>query len=177
MILLVFLFDVSSWDYFLNRIDFAETKNLSALVFLSGWERAFLNLKDTFFYGVGFQQFGIVGELGSYQKILGSLGFEKLNLYDGRSTGSKLIGELGILGIALISIYLIYFIKIFLTLKKIINKNTSLQFVFFASIFLMSSVEFFIRGVGYFSPTMFLFFASIMFFMKKNILRGAKIVI
>ena len=51
--------NISELSYFITRLDFSgESKNLSVLVFLSGYERAFLSIKDTFGLGIGFQQMG-----------------------------------------------------------------------------------------------------------------------
>lgn len=151
-------------DYFLSRLTFTgDITNLSTLVFLSGWERAVLNFQETYGLGIGLNQLGYVGPLGSFQEILTSLGMSGLNLYDGGSTGSKVISELGLLGLSLIIIYLYFVWKFYLSIKYIISLDS--KDIFFFSIFFMFAIELFIRGVGLFSPTVFLFFISV-FYMK-----------
>lgn len=58
-------------DYFTSRASLSEdSANLSTLVYLSGWERGYLNLEDTFGLGVGLNQLGIVGRQGQIMEIL-----------------------------------------------------------------------------------------------------------
>ncbi|MGE4444832.1 MAG: hypothetical protein AB7E37_07695 [Candidatus Altimarinota bacterium] len=154
-------------SYFINRLVLTENlDNLSVLVFLSGWERSFLNIYNTFGLGVGFNQLGYVGEFGYYQGLLSKLGAERLNLHDGGTTGSKLISEVGIIGVLLLFLYKLYFFKIIYRLKKKFS-NFDFKDIFFFCVYIMFFVELYIRGVGYFSGTLFLFLTSI--FYLKNI--------
>ena len=153
-------------DYFLSRLTFSgEITNLSVLVFLSGWERALLNFQNTFGLGIGLNQLGYIGTLGDFQEILSNLGLAGLNIYDGGSTASKLISELGFLGLFMIMLYLFSFFKFNILIKRYITFLDSKD-IFFLSVFIMFSVELFIRGVGYFSPTVFLFLVSTFYINK-----------
>lgn len=102
-------------DYILHRLDFsvleANSKNMSAFVYLSGWERMYLGLINTSGFGIGINNFGIIEE-GYYGKeIIKYLGF-LLNYNDGSFLFSKFVGEFGLLGLGLSSIYF-YFLIIF----------------------------------------------------------------
>lgn len=171
LILIFFLIIIISLNidmsYFINRLVLTENlDNLSVLVFLSGWERSFLNIYNTFGLGVGFNQLGYVGEFGYYQGLLSKSGAERLNLHDGGTTGSKLISEVGIIGVLLLFLYKLYFFKIIYRLKKKFS-NFDFKDIFFFCVYIMFFVELYIRGVGYFSGTLFLFLTSI--FYLKNI--------
>ena len=159
MIIITFLYFQININYFIERTDISlNTQNLSALVFYSGWERAFLSLRDTMGLGVGFQQFGILGDQGDAQEILSSMGLRELNLYDGGSTGAKFIGEFGITGLIFLLLYLINFIKKLFYLRNFIKNNNTLnnyKNIFYASCFCSFFIELFIRGIGYFSMTLF----------------------
>lgn len=164
-----YFYGIHNLDYFIARISFNDTNNISALVFLSGWDRAYLNFLNTYGLGIGFQQLGYIGSMGVFQNKLASMGLEGLNLYDGGSTASKLISELGILGLVFIFMYIIKVLKLIKTIK--INRSivkTDTQYLFFASIFIMISIDLFIRGVGYFSPNIFLFLAAIIYFTQNK---------
>jgi len=164
----IFLLNEGKLNYFLSRLTFnteSNISNLSVLVYLSGFERSYLSLLDSNFIGVGFNRMGYVGPIGKYQEILGKLGFFGLNLHDGGTTGSKLITELGIIGVFLLFLYLFLFIKIFIKFGKFNNISD----ILFSSYFLAFSLELFVRGIGYFSPNLIFFIASIYYlFFKKN---------
>lgn len=113
---IVFLFPVIffiliSSDYFLDRINLKpidEINNLSLLVFLSGWERAYLNFIETNGFGLGFNMLGHYGEQGvAMDKVFDSSG-SYLNLYDGGSLAPKMISELGLIGVLLLVLYLFF---------------------------------------------------------------------
>jgi hypothetical protein len=118
ILMLVFTIIYLDVSYFLERLDFTAVflnKNSSMLVFLSGWERAYLSFFDSFGFGVGFQQIGIVGPQGNFQIILQNLhhverwGGKGLNWNDGGTLGSKLIIEFGFLGLMLLLLYCFFF--------------------------------------------------------------------
>ena len=158
-------YDLGNFNYFIDRIPVSDTKNLSALVFLSGWERVYLNLVDSSFFGIGFNQLGIVGKKGFYQLYLERLGMPELNIYDAGGMAPKLLSELGIVGLAFIFGYLFYLVKTVYMVKK---KSLIYSYLdtFYISIFIMSFVSLFIRSGGYFSPAFFLFLSSIIYINK-----------
>ncbi len=150
--------------YYSARLDFSrENDNLSTLVYLQGWERSFLSFIDSFGFGVGFQQFGIVGSLGEISEKIEKLAGLQLNLLDGGSTAPKFIGEFGFLGLLLILLYLVYFARSVKWLYELSMSGTALsdsKQVFFHSCFVMYCIDLFVRGTGYFSPSGFLFISS-----------------
>jgi len=153
--------------YYLERLDFgAEVPNLSLMVFMSGWERAYLNLIDFYGIGVGFQQFGFVrgeGELEIFE-VFFSIGAAGLNLHDGSFIASKLISEFGILAVIVLVAYLVYFVKSVRWLHEVsINggETVDCRKVFFLACFVMFFIDLFIRGGGYFTSSGFLFMASL----------------
>jgi hypothetical protein len=168
-VLLVVL-NAGNLDYYTSRVNLSsDNQNLSALVYLSGWESAYLNLQDTFGLGVGFQQFGVVGSHGDVRDSLGERGFYNLNLMDGGTVASKLIGEFGIFGITLILFYLVYLTKYLSQLRMILLGIMEPQVginIFFISCFVMFFIDLFFRGAGYFSSSGFIFIASLMWIIS-----------
>ena len=163
-------FSTVTLHYYSSRLDlFAQdvssTQNLSALVFLSGWERAYLNLKDTVGLGVGFQQFGIIGSRGDILESIRIMGGRASNLLDGGSVAPKFIGEFGVLGVTILLVYLVNFAKSARWLHEVsMNEVAPRDYrrIFFLSCFVMFSIDLFVRGAGYFSSSVFLFVASLM---------------
>ena len=165
LVIVALFFDIGDFQHFIDRIPTSDTQNLSALVFLSGWERAFLSLIDSSFFGIGFNQLGFVGNIGFFQSEIISLGSPKLNITDGGSLAPKIISELGIVGLAFILSYLFHLVKAVYMVKK---KKLIYNYLdtFYISIFIMSFVSIFIRSSGYFSPIVFLLLSSIIYINK-----------
>jgi len=163
----IYLLDL---EYFLERINIlGDIKNISTLVFLSGWERAYLSFIASYGFGVGFQQLGITGPEGELQIILkGLLGGVGLNIKDGGSLGSKLIAETGLLGLILLLSYLFFAIK--LAGKTMLRQISGSKDIFFIGVYLLFSIELFVRGMGYFSLTSFLFISSFYWIYRSRIL-------
>lgn len=164
-VLLIFFIPVNL-DYYSSRVSISSgNQNLSTLVFISGWERAGLNFVETFGFGVGFQQFGIVGSRGEIMENLGDLGVPDLNLLDGGSIAPKIIGEFGLLGVSMLLVYFGYFAKSAKWLRAVsmgkVAPRAYLK-VFLLSCLVMFSIDLFVRGTGYFSSSGFLFTASLM---------------
>lgn len=158
---LVSFFSFYDSTYFMERLNFTEdVSNLSTLVFLSGWEESLLNIISTSGLGIGFNQLGILGETGLYRSALQDLNMPLLNIFDGGTTGSKLISELGVLGIILLLIYLRYIILSLKIIKMVALRDKDLLML---SFLLGAFFELFIRGVGYFTPTMFMLIMSIFY--------------
>lgn len=147
-------------DYYTDRLDFSQDgTNYSTLVLLSGWERANLAVLETFGLGVGFQQFGIIGDQGEIAALIGSLFGSRLNVLDGGTVGAKFVGEFGLTGIFLVLSYLAAWTRLFLVLRAG-GRSSDARFVLAASIFIMYGVDLFVRGVAYFSPSSFLFLGA-----------------
>lgn len=155
-------------EYFLDRINFSmQSRNISVLVFLSGWERAYLSLVDSGGIGLGFQQLGIVGPEGDLQNNIRSINNNiALNINDGGTLGSKIISELGVMGLLLIISYFYLFIKI--SKLFMMRKINGAKITFFSCIIIMFSIELFVRGMGYFSLLSFMFISSLLYFFKSR---------
>jgi hypothetical protein len=160
-LIIPFLF-IFEFNYFYSRINvFNYEDNLSLLVFLQGFERAYLNSLDTLFIGQGFQQFGLLGNQGNLQETIYLINGDYLNLFDGGTLASKIIGEFGAIGIIALLIYVSLFYKAISHLRRSnliqIDKNI-LYRIFIISAF----IELFIRGLGYFSPGVFLLIVGVL---------------
>lgn len=164
-VILIF-FSAANLDYYSSRVSISGySQNASTLVFLSGWERAYLNFEETFGLGVGFQQFGIIGSRGVMLELLEPLGADNLNLLDGGAVAPKFIGEFGLLGMVMLLAYLVYFAKSARWLREVSKDEVApreYMRAFFLSCFVMYSIDLFVRGTGYFTSSGFLFIASLM---------------
>lgn len=158
-----------SLDYYASRLDFSETStNFSALVFLGGWERAYLAFRDTHGIGLGFQQFGVHGDQGTFSKIILRLLGSRLNVLDGGTVGAKFVGEFGAVGVLLVLVYLIAFIRTALWVRRMDTTRIDKRDLFFLCCFLMFSVDIFVRGVAYFSASGQLFLASLLWLLYRR---------
>lgn len=149
------------FTYYSNRLDFtSDTNNISALVFMQGWENALLNFGETHGLGVGFQQFGIAGSKGDItEKIAALLGGDYINLLDGGSTATKLVAEFGVFGILMIIGYLVLAARAMRFIRqqqRLPPKGRDWRGLFFQSVIVTYLFEIFIRGMGYFSAGGFL---------------------
>jgi hypothetical protein len=174
---LLMLFVAADIQYFADRLFISEeNNNLSVLVFLQGWQNAFLLLDHSNGVGGGFQQFGLIGEFGDLtERVTEANGFP-LNMYDGGSTASKLIGEFGYAGFFLIAAYVYAFARCVIALRhrSAHPRLTSFDYLTLA-FFISYALEIGVRGVGYFSPGTFLFLVATInlqgkgvFFPRKN---------
>jgi hypothetical protein len=156
--LLIFIFAFANTEYFISRLLFPsiESDNLSTLVVLQGWENAFQSLSDTNGWGVGFQQFGISSTTGEItEKIMILTNGSQFNLFDGGTTAAKILGEFGFIGALFISILIMRAFKAFLILRHECIPTD--LFLFASCVDLGILIELFVRGVGYFSPTIFMY--------------------
>lgn len=181
-VLLPIILYVTDITYYTSRLDFSkDNKNLSALVYMSGWEVASLNLRDSFGLGIGFEQLGFIGNRGEIREKIASLAPEvaDLNLMDGGTVAAKLISEFGMLAVMGLLIYLVCFVRSAkwvrgVSLRKI--EANEPKKIFFLSCLVMYSFELFVRGTGYYSSTGFIFVASIIWLIlsKFKLRRGMR---
>lgn len=151
-------------SYYSDRTNLSsESTNLSSLVYLSGWERAWLSMNETFGLGYGLNQLGIVGDQGEIMRTLSDLNAEGLNALDGGSVASKLIAEFGAAGAILLMIYAKSFLKgvRFIRAAMYAPRSVSRIELFFWSCFMTYSIDLFIRGSGYFTAESFMFSGAI----------------
>lgn len=162
-----------SVGYLVRRLPTPNNKNISLLALYSGYERAYLDIVDTYGLGVGFQQFGIVGRMGvNMDEIIKILDFP-LCLYDGSFVGAKFIGEFGLIAIAIILIYIFSLAKLSIYLRHCslnYQNKVSPMDVFYSSCFITFFIDLFFRGIGYFSSPSFFFTCSVMalFLLKRH---------
>ncbi len=148
-------------EYFSSRLDFGNLENLTALVFAQGWQLAYLNFVETTGLGLGFQMLGsdntVVGPLTYRIMDVASYG-RALNLSDGGFLAAKLIAEFGVLGLIFSILYMFYFLIIPFKANRIITTKSQLVYfgrsVRYATVFSLAP-EFFLRGYGYFSPSLY----------------------
>jgi hypothetical protein len=174
--ILILGYEVSSGgEYYLARLSLSvENANLSGLIYLDGWERAYLNLMDYHGMGVGFQQLGFVGNEGNIASLLELLSIGDLARLDGSFVAAKLISEFGMLAIIALVVYLRWASKSGRWLRTIAVEHRNVdvsQEVFFECCFVMFMIDLFVRGTGYFSPTGFLFVSALMW---RVVNRGGK---
>ncbi len=148
----------------------ADSQNLSVLVFLSGYERAYLTMSESYLLGVGFQQMGIIGPLGQFQEAIMRLtdGFT-MNKLDGGSLFSKLTTEFGIFGIFVTLAYILKAIRIFIVSRELSTYYS--RELFYSASFLSLFILIFIRSVNYFSPSCILFVIALIGLSKVTTLQ------
>lgn len=162
--LVVAIYVMLTNSYFISRLILTnDSTNLTALVYLQGLQDAYNSLISTHGIGLGFQMLGTQPISLAGMQINYLMGGEDLNRTDGGFLAAKLVAELGVYGILLLVSYLAIFFK---ALKKLRHgayrrSNNNLASVFSLCCIYASFVEFFVRGVGYFSPSLFLFFAAL----------------
>lgn len=156
-------------DYFWDRINILNTTNLTALVYVQGWQLAYLNTINTGGLGLGFQMLGADGTLyPEVTSVIYSLTGDRFNVSDGGFLAAKIISEFGIVGLLICFTYFIRLAKFVwrssLKLPRFkldeqsprLIKNYILGGMIFGFV-----VEFYFRGIGYFSPTLLIFIAAI----------------
>jgi hypothetical protein len=79
----------------------------------------------------------------------------QFNLFDGGTTAAKILGEFGFIGALFISILIMRAFKAFLILRHECIPTD--LFLFASCVDLGILIELFVRGVGYFSPTIFMY--------------------
>lgn len=168
MIFFIFLLDY--FPYFQSRLTFENSDNLTTLVFLQGWIMAYTNLVETYGLGIGFQMLGT--EATYFPDVTERIYFltgKYFNIYDGGFLLAKVVAEFGILGLFLAGFYLYSLFKIafyinhyFRSSKKSAANEAHLKKkILIYGFFVAFSIEFFLRGYGYFSPGVFLVIAAL----------------
>ncbi len=158
-------------DYFLDRIDLSiHSENISVLVYIQGWELMADALQRTFGWGVGFQQLG----LGIYDSPTSDVIYRLLrsnaNILDGGFTLAKLVCEFGIFG------FLIALALIAIIVRQLVRLRATAAAQDYADYGLILArclvagffVEFLVRGIGFFSPTIYLLLAAIFYLHRRQ---------
>lgn len=173
MVILIasYMYFQEDFQYFTDRLNISsESDNLSVLVFYQGWENALLTLFKTSysFFGGGFQQFGVTTEVGKASNIIYSISGAYLNRYDAGAIAPKLIGEFGVFGAAIVLFHLYFICCQFISLKKGKYENDS-KMAFSVGVVISSFIEFYVRGSGYFTPTVTMLFCCLFYLNFRRI--------
>jgi hypothetical protein len=145
--------------YFTSRASLSNhSSNLSALVYLEGWEMLDDSLVRSRGWGIGFEQLGLNGSnVSAAEAIRGLTGGADLNLQDGSFVLSKLGSEFGAAGVLLVAGYALLALN---CLRALRAGRGSLNERFARSVVLAYSVDMFVRGTGYFGQSTLLFVAA-----------------
>lgn len=157
-------------DYYWSRLDLSSSSsNISALVYVQGWQLIGAAWNSTYGLGRGFQQMGSFGDNLTTAKAIYSLTGMHLNLLGGGFVLSKLLSELGIFGMFLAIGYLVVAFRAARLLRRVATGRCGADplYVFVASAVAGFSVELFLRGAGYFTPTAFIMVASVLIMTRK----------
>lgn len=160
------------FSYYIDRLEFNDqSQNLSALVYLQGWQLLQESLERTYGFGVGFQQLGALGTNATASNQIYLLSGESLNLLDGGFTLSKLLGEFGVFSGALLIIYLALVIRAIRLLRRVVlyGERRPIEIIFASSCIVGYLIEMLFRGVGYFTPTGMLLITAIIIWRRHEI--------
>lgn len=162
----------STSDYFTSRVSMdQESKNLSALVYIQGWNEIYKGLTQHYGIGAGFQMLG-TGETSLITERIYHIAGKYLNSEDGGFLAAKIIGEFGFVGL-FVCVYYVSAIykssKIISSHDKAADSSTTLKKKIFASLVVSYVVEFYFRGYGYFSPGLILALAALISLRPKSI--------
>jgi hypothetical protein len=142
--------------YYASRIDLLseDNTNLSALIYIQGWQLMGESLGRSGGWGAGFQQLGLFGtDVPAAQLIYSQTG-EAGNLLDGSFTFAKLVGEVGVFGMLLTFAFLRLWWRCMRKLRRVANGvPESSARVFAMCVIAGYIVELFVRGGGYFTSS------------------------
>lgn len=178
LMILVWTLFISNSEYFSSRLNFQDTNNLTTLVFLQGWDMAYLNLVETHGLGLGFQMLGSSTiYLSPFTDEIINITGKEFNLSDGGLLAAKVIAEFGVIGIILIVSYIYFLLRFIFYGNQVwlkISLSHDLEYtqelkkrLFISGILFGFLVEVFLRGYGYFSPGFFLALVA-MFYLFSN---------
>lgn len=179
MSLLIF-FAITKIDYYKERLKISESSsNLSVLVYIQGVQDSIYSITSTFGLGLGFQRLGSQEASPVSREIMAVTGADSINDVNNRKDGSflaaKIVSEFGILGLLILTYYLILFKRALFQLRSRDFVLNSSRVDLLCSVFIFSFfIELFVRGVGYFSPSFYFFIVALFLLRKrdKKILAG-----
>ena len=166
-------------SYYVTRLDFSDNnQNLSSLVFLQGWQLMHESLAVTHYIGRGFQQLGQAETDAPATQLIYALIRDSLNLFDGGFNLSKVVSELGAIGIALALVFGRIVWSAIATLRAaLISPRKAAEIPaarrFAAAIIVGYLIEMLVRGVGYFSPSGLLLVASLWIWYRTRVIAKA----
>ena len=133
----------------------SDSSNLTALVYIQGWQEMLSALNSTHWVGVGFQMNGTQPTSAMAERTFSIAGIYK-NRSDGAFLAGKIISEFGVVGIFLVALLSKQICKSFLFLKGQLNNRylRDKKLVFSHAVVFSFIIELFFRGNGYFSPSL-----------------------
>jgi hypothetical protein len=165
---LLFLYNSEVLMYYSSRVMLnSDSSNLTALVYMQGWQELWAALVETNGLGLGFQMNGTQIPTDIAEKIRSIAGIYK-NRQDGAFLSSKLISEFGVVGILIVLLFLSYIIRSFIFLKREQNKAyKDIKLVFCHGVVFSFSVEMFFRSTGYFTSS-FVIMLLCLYYIKRT---------
>ena len=143
-----------------------QVENLSSIVWLNGWSQGYESMTETLGLGLGFNQMacGRFYSVGMFSDIVSSLlgGDTILNAEDGSFMASKLVAELGVIGIFVVGFVMyrcILIIRRFTRIKRglLVGDVDLVTLQVSGAISLL--IMLFVRNTGYFSLNVILAFS------------------
>ena len=150
-------------QYFSARLDFSpESDNLSALVFVQGWQLIGESLTSSRFWGLGFQQLGVYGTQVEFADLINALVGEDFNLSDGGFGFSKLVSEFGLFGLVATAVHLYFAGRFAMRLRAVAHGPVKVarSSIFAHAVVVGFTVDLFIRGNGYFTASTLMYAAA-----------------
>lgn len=159
-------------SYFEDRLAnlSSESSNLSALVFIQGWELAYDAILKSKGLGIGIQQLGEIKLTSKASKVIYLLTRREYNITDAGLTGPKIICEFGIFGLIVIIFFLnivrkaIFYVRMFSEKKEFKDHKLLMSYCFLLTFL----IELFVRGIGYFSGTVFMAIVAFIYVLKNS---------
>lgn len=177
-------------SYYTQRLSFVDApaarpvdKNMSMLVYRQGWELLVHENLASWGWGWGFQQLGVFPpELPSSIDIQTKFQGRSLNLKDGSFVIAKLVSEFGVFGLLLALAYMAAWLKALVLLRKQAMCRplrgedfapSNPKMILALSLFLGYGIDFFARGIGYFTGTALLFLSACAYLLyeRRKLLR------
>lgn len=143
-------------QYFAVRFNFSpESDNLSALVFVQGWQLIDESLRRSGGWGLGFQQLGVYGTEVEFAAVINALIGEDSNLSDGGFNFSKIVSEFGLFGLLATMVHLVFAARFAMRLRQLTRHPVTVprSTVFAYAVVVGFTVDLFIRGNGYFTAS------------------------
>ena len=156
-------------DYFLDRLTLnVDTVNLTALVYVQGWQLLDESLRTTYGWGLGLQQLGAgyTNTIASY-RINQIMGYD-VNLLDGGFLLAKGGSEFGVFGLGLIAAFTCLAGLALVRLRAVARRKITYSrstILCYASI-VGSVIEIYLRGSTYFTGTMLLLCSSVSYLTR-----------
>jgi hypothetical protein len=138
-----------------------QTDNVSSLVYIQGWQDAWVNLTHTHGLGLGFNMMGCHPLPDVPTRALLSLGgMGELNAENGSFQFSKTVSEAGIAGIAFYVAAIWWWLRLEKRIRKLTDRTEHSVFATQAALMFCFLSSSFIRGEGYFSGSLLLWLVA-----------------